>query len=344
MKSDPPYSQLRQGNRISLVDASPLPGPMAIYMEPTNICNFKCVYCPESFPDFKERSGGLHRLDATGFAAIADQILALGPLKVLHFYMMGEPFVNRALPDFVRQAVDRRVAARTCVTTNATLLDAKTIDRILESGLDYLRVSVYGATQETFARRTGTADMKLSRIVSNVAALRQRRDERGLDKPFIYVKMIDTRDERENALFLETFRPLADEVALEPAMNWNDPDEGKLAQVSQDEMLATPYFQHAKRACAFPFYTLVIHSDLRVSVCCVDWAKQAVVGDLKTETLSEIWNGDRLRDFRVAHLRGERKTLPACAQCTYLFTAPDNIDALTAESYLARCVDRGDHG
>jgi MoaA/NifB/PqqE/SkfB family radical SAM enzyme len=313
---------------------------MAIYMEPTNICNFKCVYCPESFPDFKERSGGLHRLDTAGFSSVADQILALGRLKVLHFYMMGEPFVNRALPDFIRVAVDRGIADRTCVTTNATLLDDKMIDRVLESGLDYLRVSVYGATEETFARRTGTPNIKLSRIVANVAALRRKRDERGLDKPFIYVKMIDTSDPAENALFMETFRPLADEVALEPVMNWNDPDEGNLAQVSREEMLANPYFRHAKRTCAFPFYTLVIHSDLRVSVCCVDWAKQAVVGDLKTETLGAIWRGDRLRDFRLVHLRGERRTLPACAQCTYLYTAPDNLDALSPETYMARCAER----
>jgi MoaA/NifB/PqqE/SkfB family radical SAM enzyme len=336
MTSDALYSQLRKGNRIELADASPLPAPMAIYLEPTNICNFKCVYCPESCPDYKERTGGLHRLDAAGFSAVMDQILALGRLKVLHFYMMGEPFVNRALPDFIRMASDRRVADRTCVTTNATLIDAKTTDRILASGLDYLRVSIYGGTEETFARRTGSP-FKLQRIVNNVAAFRRTRDERGLAKPFIYVKMIETGDDAEDARFLDTFRPLADEVALEPVMNWNDPDEGNLAQLSREEMLANPYFRHVKRVCSFPFYTLVVHSDLRVSVCCVDWAKQAVVGDLKIQTLGEIWRGERLRDFRLTHLRGERRTLPACAQCTYLYTAPDNLDALSPETYLARC-------
>jgi MoaA/NifB/PqqE/SkfB family radical SAM enzyme len=312
---------------------------MAIYLEPTNICNFRCLYCPESFSDFKERTGGLSRLDAAGFAAVSDQILALGRLKVLHFYMMGEPFVNKALPDFIAAAKERQIADRISVTTNATLLDAKTIDRILDSRLDYLRVSIYGATQESFAQRTASP-FKLARIVSNIAALRSRRDERGLDGPFLYVKMIDTGVTEENALFLDTFRPIADEVAIEPVMNWNDPEEGNLAQVSRDVMLANPYFRHVKRTCAFPFYTLVIHSDLRVSVCCVDWAKQAVVGDLKTETLADIWRGERLHDFRLTHLRGERRALAACAQCTYLYTAPDNLDTLTPETYLARCMEK----
>ena len=165
------------------------------------------------------------------------------------------------------------------------MLNAETIERVLASGLDYLRVSVYGGNEDAFARRTNTPAIKLARVISNVAALRKRRDEAGLSAPFIYVKMIDTSDPAENAQFLDTFRPLADEVAIEPVMNWNDPDQGNLAQLSRDEMLATPYFRHTKRVCAFPFYTLVVHSDLRVSICCVDWAKQAVVGDLKTETL-----------------------------------------------------------
>jgi len=119
------YSELRRGTRISLVDGSPLPAPMAVYLEPTNICNFKCVYCPESFADFEERSGGLHRLDMTGFDSIARQILQLGQLKVLNFYMMGEPLVNRALPEMIQRAVELHVSERTALTTNATLLDSR---------------------------------------------------------------------------------------------------------------------------------------------------------------------------------------------------------------------------
>jgi MoaA/NifB/PqqE/SkfB family radical SAM enzyme len=335
-----PYSELRHGRRIDLVDASPMAAPLAIYVEPTNVCNFRCTYCPESFHDYKHRSGGLHRLDLAAFVTIADQIAALGKLKVLHFYMMGEPFLNRELPEFVRIAVRKQLADRTCITTNATVMDPSTVERILDSGLDYLRVSVYGATDDTFARRTGVTT-KLSRVIANVTALKVARDSRGSCRPFIYAKMIDTRDLAENDLFLTTFAAISDEVAIEPVMNWNDPIEGNLAQVSNVQLLSGNYFQHRKKACPFPFYTLVVHSDLRVSVCCVDWAKEAVVGDLKTESLTQIWSGERLRAFRLAHLRGEREHIGACARCTYLFTAPDTVDALSPEVYLARCSEGG---
>jgi hypothetical protein len=36
-------------------------------------------------------------------------------------------------------------------------------------------------------------------------------------------------------------------------------------------------------------------------------------------------------------LRGERQTLAACRNCTYLYTTPDNIDGLVPDLYEARC-------
>jgi len=49
-----PYAQLKTGPRISLADQVPLRGPLSIFVEPTNICNFKCVFCPESFSNYEE--------------------------------------------------------------------------------------------------------------------------------------------------------------------------------------------------------------------------------------------------------------------------------------------------
>lgn len=199
------YSKLREENRVDLVRASPIAAPMAIYIETTNICNFRCVYCPESFPDFAERSGGLHKMDVGSFASIAKQIKDLGKLKVLNFYMMGEPFANPSLCKFISHATELQTAERTCVTTNGTLLRDTVIDDIRSMGLDYLRVSIYGGTPESFARRTAST-FPLQRIVENVKNLRNQRDTLGLTKPHIYVKMIDTLDAEENAAFFHFSR------------------------------------------------------------------------------------------------------------------------------------------
>ncbi len=334
MTSNSAYSHLRSQPRASLRDAAPLRAPFTLYVEPTNICNFKCVYCPESFPDFEERSGGLHRMDIVGFERICDQVLELGGVKTLNMYMMGEPFVNKNLADFIRIAKQRRIADRIIITSNGSLLTEDASRRVIEAGLDYLRISVYGGQSEPFARKT-QSKIPLDRVHRNVARFKALRDE--MKGPtFLYVKMIDSEDAVENQHFLDLFSPIADETVVEPVMNWNDPEEGNLAQVDREEMLQTALFQNKKTVCPFPFYTLVIHSDLRVSVCCVDWAKETVVGDLKTQTLADVWRGERLREFQLAHLERRQSEIGACKNCTYLHTAPDNLDDLSVREFLTR--------
>ena len=49
------YTSL-QSERIDLSTHIPLVKPFTIYIEPTNICNFKCKFCPQSLESFREES------------------------------------------------------------------------------------------------------------------------------------------------------------------------------------------------------------------------------------------------------------------------------------------------
>lgn len=51
------------------------------------------------------------------------------------------------------------------------------------------------------------------------------------------------------------------------------------------------------------------------------------IGNANDESMTDIWHGTRLRDFRMMHLTGNRKDNPACAHCDYLRALPDNIDS-----------------
>ena len=334
------YSALRGSNkRIDLVSMSPIPAPLTLYVEATNICNFNCKYCPELFDDFKRITGGYHRMSLEEFALVCDQINEMGQLKTLNFYMMGEPFVNKNLPQFIELAKRRQVAERLIVTSNGSLLDQTMARRVIDAELDYLRFSIYGIEQQTFTDVTGSK-LNIERIIGRISHMKALRDLLGKTKPFLYAKMIDTQDPERNQRFLDLFRGICDEASVEPVMNWNDPEQGNLSGLETDDLLRKAYFSRQKSVCPFPFYNLVIHSDLQVSVCCVDWAKKAVVGSLKEQSLKEIWMGERLKAFRLTHLRRERHTLEACRSCTFLHTAPDNLDELTPDEFTARVPDR----
>jgi len=308
---------------------------MAIYVEPTNICNFKCVFCPESFDDYREKAGGLFQMTLDNFKIIAQQIKEFNTVKTLNFYMMGEPFSNKELLDFISHAKQEKIAERLIVTSNGTLIKPERYEAICASGLDYLRISIYGGN-ETAHRANTQSPFKLERIRENVAGLRAYRDKMGKAGPSIYVKMIESKSNAENQDFLNYFNGVGDELNLEPVMNWNDPDEGNLSLIETDSLLMSKHFSHKKEVCPFPFYTLVIHSDLNVSVCCVDWNKKTVIGNLREKTLSELWRSDALKDFQLKHLQRERHKLSSCKNCTYIHTAPDNLDELDVGTYIDR--------
>jgi hypothetical protein len=59
----------------------------------------------------------------------------------------------------------------------------------------------------------------------------------------------------------------------------------------------------------------VLHTG-EVVLCCMDWRREAVLGDINEQSLAAIWRGDRRRQV-MAMLQGEREAPPdfLCKRC-----------------------------
>lgn len=79
--------------------------------------------------------------------------------------------------------------------------------------------------------------------------------------------------------------------------------------------------------CPYIFYSISVNSDGSVSLCFLDWARKLIIGDVRNQSLKEIWNGEALFQHQIDNLRGKRKENPVCRQCGQLsHCLPDNID------------------
>jgi radical SAM protein with 4Fe4S-binding SPASM domain len=96
-----------------------------------------------------------------------------------------------------------------------------------------------------------------------------------------------------------------------------------------------------KEVCAYPFYVLAVNSDGGVSLCGNDWSHETVVGNVASESLKDIWQGERLYQFRKMMLEGRRKENKACGDCYYLQIVPDNLDAYRDQLLEALKCRRG---
>lgn len=310
-----PYTKLRTLPRVDLVAASPIPIPLNVFVEPTNVCNYKCSMCPESFEHFFDAQGGKHRLRWEDWESIAAKMEALSdqrPLfKTLNWYMLGEPLLNKLTTEFIADAHRRKLAEKMILTTNGTLI-GKYAQKIVMSGLQYIRVSLY----EEYKDDWGV-------IFDGLRLLRWNRGREESKTPYIYVKAFPSTPEVEQDIRWR-FECVADELVTEQTMNWNGMTNGKRLGGEHEG---------PKECCPMPFYSLVIHSDLQCSVCCVDWNKVLRVGDLKKQSLKDVWNSEAMHSIRLLHLERKKHLLPGCKDCDHMHLKQDNLDALTVDQY-----------
>ena len=66
--------------------------------------------------------------------------------------------------------------------------------------------------------------------------------------------------------------------------------------------------------CSVIFYSMTINSDGTVSACCSDWNQEIIIGDLKNESLMQIWQSNVLKKLQKLHLQKKRKKTIAPVQ------------------------------
>jgi MoaA/NifB/PqqE/SkfB family radical SAM enzyme len=184
--------------------------PPTLHVEPSVVCNLHCPFpaCEvlEEDPSRNER-----QMSFELFRKVLDEA---GPhLERLFFYNYGEPFVNPQAIDMIAYA--KSVNPKTFVLTSTNgllLLKGDRTQRLVESGLDQLIVSVDGARPESYARYRvgGTLDKALEvmrRVVAAKSAL-------GVGHPevvwrYILFRWNDSDEEMELA------RRLAEELGVD---------------------------------------------------------------------------------------------------------------------------------
>jgi MoaA/NifB/PqqE/SkfB family radical SAM enzyme len=167
-----PPSQFMIAPDVTTTEIVPL--PRELYLESTNRCNELCDQCPRTHLG-READRDLSLAEVI---RIADQLPALERV-VLHG--LGEPLLNPQLPAIVAHLRGR--GAYVLFNSNATALSERMGRALIEANLNELRISLDGARPETYARVRGVNAKALPKIIRNVAAFTNLRDELGATLP-----------------------------------------------------------------------------------------------------------------------------------------------------------------
>ncbi len=257
-------------------DVAPLPEILQI--EATNLCNARCVFCPR---DRMERKQGV--MEMALYRKIVDESAALGIRNVrLHNY--GESLIDRQIVEKIRYAKSKGIPD-VAMISNGSLLTEPLARAVVEAGLDAINISIDAAGREAFERtRVG---LKYEGVIQNIEGLARVRREMGGVRPKLILSFVRQNDSAAEAAFIARWRGVADKVHVTDLHNWAGALHGQSA---------------VRFPCYRPWLTFTVLWDGRVSLCCADFDAKVVLGDLRTQTIVQIWNADAFRSVRRAHL------------------------------------------
>ena len=142
--------------------------PRSIYIEPTSRCNELCQQCPRTLLSREDDRD----LSYENFCYIVDQFPVLERV-VLHG--LGEPLLNKDLPRMIRYLKER--GTYVLFNSNGILLNAKRGQALIDARLDEYRLSMDGATRETYSLVRGVdAFDKIWRNVKAFIAMQKAQD------------------------------------------------------------------------------------------------------------------------------------------------------------------------
>src|SRR6266567_2890546 len=148
--------------------------PRSIYIEPTSRCNEFCQQCPRTLLSREDDRD----LTYDQFRTIVDQFPVLERV-VLHG--LGEPLLNKELPRMVAYLKARGIYV--LFNSNGILLNAKRGQELIDAGLDEYRLSMDGATRETYAHVRGVDAFE--KIWGNVGAFIAMQQAQNATKPAV---------------------------------------------------------------------------------------------------------------------------------------------------------------
>lgn len=287
--------------------------PAVVLFDVSNRCNLYCRTCRRSTTDVVDLSGQTEKpvkladMPLDSYARIIDDLYKDMLLSTL--YVSGEPLLNKEIVAIVEYTSQKGVASM--LSSNGMLLSEGLSTRLLDAGLDYLKVAVSGFTQDIYGiYHQGGEIAQVLENVSNFERIRRQLGKRCM-VVIDYILFEHNRHQmnhvrqfcRENRITfsLRYGRTLAGSELLSPS-------ESKSHYLPK----LTP--------CDWLWKIMVFCADGRAVPCC-QFATCAespfVMGGSGERTASEIWNGRLYRELRRAHALNGRKGLPLCEVCFY---------------------------
>ncbi len=264
--------------------------PQILQIQTQYGCNARCVFCPMG----REQNQIRGRMDDATFQRVVDEAIE-NNVKVLSPYLQNDPLVDRKMHEriaYIRQRRGRKLLPKTKLITNGALLTEDRAYELVRAGLEYIVFSVHGIDPRIYEEIMNGP--RFETTIRNIETLVRIKDELRSKTPHIEVWAVRTRDVERQLDDVRAFwkerRIKFKARELDNRAHPEITDNGDLALEDVEWQYAT--------YCTIPFWRAWILWNGDMVLCCVDWERRHVFGNIHERSIKDIWNSDAYRQYR----------------------------------------------
>jgi len=329
-------------------------GPFYADVDVTDRCNMNCIGCSWHGPDGHRQNNGTQALPDMSPALFGQICRSLSAMRTGSIILQGrgEPLLHPRIFDMIQMAGSSGM--HTTLLSNGSLLSEETVDELIVSGPDTLKISLWAVTPDQFAANyPGNPRHYFEDILNGLSLLRDKKKKNDAKSPEVIIYFVFNENNQDSipdavdlavrygcdGLFFSPMRPLKPSgdshspgsVEVQTVTRALEQAGKRLRSLAMAEnirwalfrmQMSAPLWHHMP--CYISWYHLRIRTDGRVQPCgrCDE---TICFGNINHASLEEIWNGPGIRRFRNRTMtRSGLKSLSGHCECDSCCFARDN--------------------
>jgi radical SAM protein with 4Fe4S-binding SPASM domain len=243
---------------------------------------------------------------------------------VLTFGTFGEPLMDKHIKARIEYLQRYPKIHKIELLTNAFFLNENIIPVILDNGVG-VDISLDELDKKTFE---DVKKMSFDVVRNNIVTFLEMNSQAKQSVPVnIRIKTMKTVEETMNQELFKIITSYDCSVVMNTIddniiSNWAGKldkesffQEHEISKTSKTQFTHKRFNQTNIAPCTQLWKWMVVYWDGSVVLCCADMFSQTIVGDLKSDSISEIWNGPNMKSYRNQMVGRKRFEVPLCHDC-----------------------------
>ena len=275
-----------------------------IRIENTNLCGYKCIFCP------REKMGRKKGIQSVSdFNIILDRIdeyhTSFKYSNPIHLHGYGEPLLDKTLPDKVKIVTERFPDSIShIVTTLGHNVSDDYLYKLIDNGIKSISVSFYGSNENIYKYHTVTGNYNVAfKNLIKVAEIRKNTNKKLSIVAKTSMTGLESPEDKTKTEFNKMLNDLGVRTVDFPIHNYGD---GR-SYVKSRKLLCRTLISRD---------VLQITWDMKVIPCCYDYNAELIYGNLKDNSVKEIFESEQMQGYLKNHCEGKADMYNPCKNCT----------------------------